>query len=212
MGVLTCGASSCSNTNGLDGYGRFTYAYSTGGFDEYLDIGQPDDDIYDDNDTCAAANFFNSAGTYNDLVVKSTDEDWYRMNVPSGQTVQFDLDFAHSNGDVDIELYAINCSGDLVSVGDTNTNGEFVSWANTITEFASRRVFARVFMDSGVENTYDMTTSFIDNPEPQGACCLGTNCSLATEVTCIAAGGSWEGWHHLQHRDVCRTGRCLLHR
>ena len=212
MGVLTCGASSCSNTNGLDGYGRFTYAYSTGGFDEYLDIGQPDDDIYDDNDTCATATFFNSAGTYNDLVVKSTDEDWYRMNVPSGQTVQFDLDFSHSNGDVDIELYAITCSGDLVSVGETNTNGEFVSWANTITDFASRRIFARVFMDSGVENTYDMTTSFIDNPEPQGACCLGTSCSLATEVTCIAAGGSWEGDGITCNTETCAepVGACCI--
>ena len=212
MGVLTCGSSSCSNTNGLDGYGRFATAFNSGGFDEYLDIGQPDDDIYDDNDTCSAAAFLNSAGTYLDLVVKSTDEDWYRMNVPGGQTVEFDLSFSHSNGDIDIELYSLTCSGDLVAVGDSNTNGESVSWSNFDLSTSSRRVFARVYMNSGVENTYDMTTSFTSNPEPQGACCLGTSCSSATEATCLAAGGTWEGAGITCNTETCAEpiGACCV--
>ncbi|MBB47664.1 MAG: hypothetical protein CMJ33_03790 [Phycisphaerae bacterium] len=203
MGVLTCGASSCSNQNGLDGYGRFATAFNSGGFDEFLDIGQPDDDPYDDNDTCSTAAFLTSAGDYNDLVVKSTDEDWYRLNVPGGQTIQFDLDFSHSNGDVDIALYAISCSGDLVSLGNSNTNDESVSWSNYDTSVSSRRVFARVFMDSGTQNDYDMTVSFSPNPEPQGSCCVGTICSSATEATCLAAGGTWGGAD-----TACDAGTC----
>lgn len=213
MGVLTCGASSCSNLTGLDGYGRFSYAFSTGGFDEFLDIGQPNDDIYDDNDTCLTAAFLNSAGDYNDLVVKSTDEDWYRMNVPGGQTVEFDLDFSHSNGDVDIELYSISCNGDLVAVGDSNTNDELVSWSNYDLTVASRRIFARVYMNSGVENSYDMTASFVNNPEPQGACCLGTtSCSSASEAICIAAGGTWQGEGITCNTDTCAEpiGACCI--
>ena len=212
MGVLTCGASSCSNLNGLDGYGRFTYAFNTGGFDEFLDIGQPDDDIYDDNDTCSTSAFLTSAGTFNDLVVKSTDEDWYRMNVPGGQTVQFDLDFANSNGDIDIELYSISCSGDLVAIGDSNTNDEFVSWSNFDLTISSRRIFARVFMHSGVENTYNMTTSFIANPDPEGACCIGTSCSSATETICNAAGGTWEGAGIICNTESCAepVGSCCI--
>jgi hypothetical protein len=212
MGVLTCGASSCSNTNGLDGYGRFNYAFNTGGFDEFLDIGQPDDDIYDDNDTCSASAFLTSAGTFNDLVVKSTDEDWYRMNVPGGQTVQFDLDFANSNGDIDIELYSISCSGDLVAIGDSNTNDEFASWSNFDLTISSRRIFARVFMHSGVENTYNMTTSFIANPDPEGACCIGTSCSSATETICNAAGGTWEGAGIICNTESCAepVGACCI--
>ena len=67
-------------------------------------------------------------------------------------------------------------------------------------------------MNSGVENTYDMTTSFISNPEPQGACCLGTSCSSATEVTCLAAGGTWEGASTTCSPETCAepVGACCI--
>lgn len=191
MGVLTCGASSCSNTNGLDGYGRFARAYSSGNFDDYLNNGTPDDDLYEDNDTCSAATFFNNPSDVDDLVVKSTDEDWYRLNLDPGYTVTVDLDFAHANGDIDIDMYSVGCSGSIVDQGLSNTNDESVSWSNF--ESTIRRVYFRVYMDSGTTNTYDMDITIGENPDPNGACCLTGFCSVVTQSECEAAGGAWEG-------------------
>ena len=201
MGVLTCGASSCSNTNGLDGYGRFQRAYTTGGFAEFLELGPPGDDLYEDNDSCGEA-LLTAAGSYNDLIVKAKDEDWFRVNVPSGQTAKFDFDFVDSNGDIDIELYSISCSGALVDVGESNTNDESVQWSNF--DSITRRVFARVFMYDGSENSYDMDIVFEDNPEPQGTCCVSTACFLDTEANCVAGGGTWGG-----AGTTCNAGSCV---
>jgi hypothetical protein len=209
MGVLTCGASSCSNTSGLDGYGRFQRAYDAG-FDDHLETGQPDDDEYEDNDDCSSAYYMASAGTHQDLTVKSTDEDWYRFNVPAGYTVTCDLDFAHSNGDIDLELYSLSCSGDLVDESTSNTNDESASWANT--DSLTRRVYIHVFLYSGTENTYDISVSLEENPEPNGACCLNGSCSLVTEAHCLAANGKWEGPDTSCSGDPCTepTGACCL--
>ncbi|MED5506259.1 MAG: trypsin-like peptidase domain-containing protein [Planctomycetota bacterium] len=193
MGVLTCGSSSCGNQNGLDGYGRFARAYSSGGFSEYLELGPPGDDPLDDNDDCNSASFLEAAGSYNDLIVKAKDEDWYRVTVPPFQTARFDLDFVDFNGDIDIELYALSCSGDLVAVGDTNTNDESVQWSNY--EPGNKRVSARVFLYDGDQNDYDLDLSFTENPEPVGRCCASdTFCTNETQALCEAAGFTWGGF------------------
>ena len=209
MGVLTCGSSSCSNTNGLDGYGRFYPAYNTGGFSEYLELGPPGDDLYEDNDTCSGAVLM-SSGSYDDLIVKAKDEDWYRVNVPSGQTVKIDLDFVDSNGDIDIEFYSLSCSGDLVDEGNSNSNDESAQWSNY--EATSKRIFARVFMYDGSENEYDMDIAFESNPEPQGTCCVSTSCFLDTQTNCVAGGGEWGGPNTTCAADSCiePTGACCV--
>ena len=201
MGVLTCGASSCSNTSGLDGYGRFARAYSSGNFDDYLSNGTPDDDLYEDNDTCSTASYLTTQTALSDLVVKSKDEDWYRLNLPAGQTVTFDLDFAHTNGDIDAQVYTVSCSGDLVDEGTSNTNDEQVSASNFGTTI--KRVYIRVFLDSGSENSYDMDISYSDNPDPTGACCANDFCSEVTLSNCDAVSGTWEG-----AGTTCTTGSC----
>ena len=209
MGVLTCGASSCSNTSGLDGYGRFLRAYNAG-FDDYLETGKADDDQYEDNDDCGSSYYLTSETTLQDLTVKSTDEDWFRFNVPAGNTVTFDLDFAHSNGDIDAELFSISCTGDLVDEGASNTNDESVSWSNTDT--TARRIYIRVFLYSGTLNQYNLTVSAEDNPDPEGACCLDGNCSLVTETQCLSANGSWEGANTSCSGDPCTepSGACCF--
>ena len=209
MGVLTCGASSCSNPSGLDGYGRFLRAYNAG-FDDYLETGAPDDDEYEENDECSDAHFLSAETTISDLIVKSTDEDWFRFNVPGGQTATFNLDFAHANGDIDVELYSLTCSGSLVSEGDSNTNDETVSWSNTDT--LTRRVYARVFLYSGTENSYNLSVSLEDNPDPNGACCADFGCSLVTADQCSAVGGTWEGANTSCEDDSCvdPVGACCI--
>ena len=210
MGVLTCGASSCSNTNGLDGYGRFARAYSVGNFDDYLNNGTPDDDLYEDNDSCSEASYLTSQTSLPDLIVKADDEDWYRLNLPAGQTVTFDLDFAHANGDIDAQLFMVSCSGDLVDEGVTNTNDERVSASNY--ETTIRRVYLRVFLDSGSTNSYDMDISFTDNPDPTGACCANNFCSEVTQSDCAAVSGTWEGPNSTCADDPCTapTGACCI--
>jgi hypothetical protein len=209
MGVLTCGASSCSNTSGLDGYGRFQRAYDAG-FDDYLVNGTPDDDQYEENDTCATASFLTSETLLSDMVVKSKDEDWYRLNLDAGYTVNFDLDFAHSNGDIDVELYSISCTGNLEDTGTSNTNDESVSWSNT--ESTGKRVYIRVFLDSGSENDYDLSISYNENPDPVGACCANGFCSVVLESNCIAVSGVWEGPNTDCSDDPCvdANGACCI--
>jgi hypothetical protein len=210
MGVLTCGASSCSNTNGLDGYGRFARAYSSGNFDDYLNNGTPDDDLFEDNDTCATATYLTSQTALSDLIVKSKDEDWYRLNLPAGQTVTFDLDFAHANGDIDAQVFTTSCSGELVDEGTSNTNDEQVSASNFGTTI--KRVYIRVFLDSGTTNGYDMNISYGDNPDPTGACCANSFCSVVTASDCAAVSGEWEGPDTNCNNDPCiePLGACCL--
>lgn len=208
MGVLTCGASSCSNPTGLDGYGRFVRAYNAG-FSDYLVNGTPDDDPYEENDTCSSAAYLNTTFSLPDLVVKSKDEDWYRLNLDPGMTVNVNLDFAHANGDIDIRLYSASCSGALEDEGVSNTNDESVSYSNfgeTI-----KRVYLHVYLDSGSENTYDMDITFEENPDPLGACCT-TFCSEVTLSDCDAVGGTWGGANTTCEADTCvdPNGACCI--
>lgn len=123
--------------------------------------------------------------------MKSKDEDWFRLNLDPGYTVTVDLDFAHTNGDIDVALYSLSCSGDLEQVGNSNTNDESVSWSNT--ETTAKRVYFHVYLDSGTENTYDIDISYGENPDPLGACCANGFCSVVVESDCTAVSGVWQG-------------------
>ena len=152
FGVLTCGASSCSNQNGLDGYGRFNRAYENG-FDDYLGSASSDDS-YEENDTCSAAASM-SEGTHGGLTVKSTDEDWYAIAVSSGATLDLTLDFVHANGDIDCELFA-SCGGTMLASGTSNNNDETMSWTNS---GSGTTAYLRVFLYSGTNNTYSVAVN-----------------------------------------------------
>ena len=153
-GVLTCGASSCFNPSGLDGYGRFSRAYENG-FDAYLGIEGDSDDSFEPNDSCSAAVGL-SNGNYSSLAVLSTSDDWYRFSVGADATFQATLDFSNSNGDIDVVLYSA-CGGTVLDSGTSNTNDETVTWTNDTGQ--STNVYMYVYLDSGTYNQYSMAVS-----------------------------------------------------
>ncbi|MHC4108254.1 MAG: hypothetical protein ACYSTY_09250, partial [Planctomycetota bacterium] len=150
--TLTCGASSCSNPNGDDSFGRFDRAYTAGGFSVSLAAGS--DDGFEDNDTCAAPGPM-PFGVFANQVVKSTDEDWYVVALPSVTTLDVDLTFTHAFGDIDMELFDA-CGGSLVSSASSNTNNESLTYTNL---GATGNFYLRIFLDTDTRNTYTLITS-----------------------------------------------------
>ena len=168
VAVLTCGSASCGNPNGTDGYGRFDRAYSGGGFSAFMQAGS--DDSLEDSDTCETALDL-EPGSYNNLVVKSTDEDWYACDVANGSTLDVFLDFVDGNGDIDGQIID-GCGGTILVNSSSNNNDETFSWTNNTG--TSRRVLIRVFLFTDTRNTYSMDVDFTpgsSDPPPANDLC-----------------------------------------
>lgn len=128
------------------------------------------DDAFEDNDDCGQeVNTTN--GVYMGLFVSKTDWDYYRFTVRAGDTIQIDLAFTHSEGDMDIFLYPygrcepfangnVGCTN-TIACGFSASDNETVSWTNITGGPAT--VFAKVNIyppSSGPDcNTYDMLVS-----------------------------------------------------
>ena len=114
-------------------------------------------------------------GTYSNLVVRSTDEDWYRIVVEDGYDLSIELDFVNANGDIDANLYDA-CGGSIIATGDSNNNDESISWTNNTG--GNTTVYLNVFMYSDTENNYNMTVDGGEGggcpagftPDCQGTC------------------------------------------
>ncbi|MCH2162534.1 MAG: PPC domain-containing protein, partial [Phycisphaerales bacterium] len=148
--VLTCGASACSNPSGGDGYGRFDRAYTNGGFSAFMQSGS--DDSLEDSDTCETALEI-EPGTYNNLVVKSTDEDWYTFDVANGTDIDVFLDFIDGNGDIDAQLFD-SCGGSYLVNSTSNNNDESFTYTNNTG--ISQTYYLRVFLYTDTRNEYTM--------------------------------------------------------
>jgi hypothetical protein len=168
VGVLTCGASSCSNQGGDDGYGRFDRAYTNGGFSAFMQSGS--DDSLEDSDSCGNAVELEPA-SWSNLVVKSTDEDWYAFNVANGSDLDIHLDFIDGNGDIDGQLFS-SCGGSVLVNASSNNNDENIDYTNT--SGATQTYLLRVFLYSDTRNTYSMTADFTEGsstPPPANDLC-----------------------------------------
>ena len=85
------------------------------------DTGGCSDDGYEDNDSDAAASSL-GGGDHNGLMVCSGDDDYYRIDVPSGSTLTVTAQFDHDSGDLDVALYKDGSEVDSsTSVSDTET-------------------------------------------------------------------------------------------
>ncbi len=157
-GSLCCGSSSCSNTNGYDYYNRLNVS----GFTTYLTAGT--DDTYEDNDTCGSAVVL-ANGTHSNLVVKSTDSDWYHFALPNGGTMTGTATFTDANGDIDLRIYR-GCNGDdggsLVAFSQTNGNSETFNYTNTSGQ--SEDYYLWIYLDHGQRNTYSLTVTADEPP------------------------------------------------
>ncbi|MEE2907334.1 MAG: hypothetical protein VX527_05810 [Planctomycetota bacterium] len=185
VGVLTCGSSSCDNPSGYDGYGRFDKAFTTGGFNQFL-LNGPDDDN-EDNDTCEEAATI-AAGNYTDQIVKSTDEDWYRITLAPGGFIDVDLTFTDPAGNINMELYA-GCDGPRVKWAESFSNNESLQWTHGGS--SAQEYFLRIYLYDDTLNEYSMSIDYSAPPEPPAndvctspeALVIGHNSVSTTDAT-----------------------------
>ncbi|MBX3358172.1 MAG: hypothetical protein KF745_07070 [Phycisphaeraceae bacterium] len=149
VGVDSCGFGTCPGSGYEAVYGSWFSGY--GAFQSYVN-NPGSDDSYENNDTCGAATNLNSFfnGTLYSLIVKSTDEDWYRITVPAFGNCSFHINFTHGNGDIDMALHD-GCGGVLASSAGT-TDNETVTWTNPGS--TAREVYLRVYLFNDTRNIY----------------------------------------------------------
>jgi hypothetical protein len=169
-GVLTCGASSCSNTAADDGYGRWDVAVTTGGFNTLLAAGS--DDAQEPNDSCAAAKAVNAGTSYTGLIVKRLDEDWYALTVPPASSISMNMSFVHGNGDVEVQLFSA-CGGAAVLSRTADTSNEVFTWSNTT---SSSTIYMRVYLGADTRNDYSFSFT-VNTPPP-----VNDDCAFASQV------------------------------
>ncbi|MSR28355.1 MAG: hypothetical protein EXS03_02120 [Phycisphaerales bacterium] len=203
-GVLTCGASACSNPSGDDGYGRWDVAVNSGGFATPLAVGS--DDTREPNDTCAVP-YAIAAGSYTALVVKRLDEDWYSIGVPVGGVFGGTVTYTHANGDIDLQLFN-TCGGTAVAQWAGNVNNDTMSYTNP---GPATTLYLRVYLASDTRNDYSMTITLTTPPPVNDTCSAATvigngafafNTTAATTATLNLPTSCNEGGGVALNKDV----------
>ncbi len=134
-----------------------------------------EDDTYEPDDTCTAGTLIGE-GRIDNLQCLPGDPDWFKVIVPAGGTLNFDIFFSHFSDDLDLRLYELGGSTP-VDESLTTTNNESVSIVNPLD--SSQVYCAQVVLVSGDCNQYDIDVSVTPNSFP---------------VTPAAPTGSPTGW------------------
>jgi len=172
IGVLTCGPSFCWAPAGSlnDSYGDFVSAYS-GGLSSLLAAGT--DDIYEPNATCATANniaIVNASGTRTGLIVKSTNEDWYSVNIPAGGSATVTISFTTANGNIGLQSYG-TCGGAVLGTASGAGSSQALTISNASGPFST--FYYRVYMfGNSTRNTYSMTYNVVTPSGPSNNLCV----------------------------------------
>ena len=147
-GQLHCGPSSCADVSN-DSYGSFFVTFPS--ISTLLQGGS--DDSLEPNDNCFTPHFLNP-GTYNNLIVRFNDDDYYRTSVPNGQTLTVTLNFIHANGDIDTSMH-YDCETPGITSSGSSSNHEVMTYHHTTG--SDQNVSWRVFLFTDTRNTYNMT-------------------------------------------------------
>jgi V8-like Glu-specific endopeptidase len=149
----SCSTPSCTEqTRGF--FGTFSATYPNiagllaGGSDDWMES----------NDACSSPRTV-SAGVYRNLIVKSSDPDWYRLSVPAGKRLRITLQFTHAYGDIDMKLRR-TCSGAPVASSTGVGNTEVVS---VVSGSSTTTYYLHAYLYSDTRNQYSMSIS-ITNP------------------------------------------------
>ncbi|MDA2934254.1 hypothetical protein MYX82_07910 [Acidobacteria bacterium AH-259-D05] len=137
-------------------YGRFdlTYSHISG----YLAGGT--DDSFEENDSRSLAKAIGD-GSWTDLLVKWFDDDWYRVDVPSGGRLSIRLDFIHAHGNINLQVFRDNDSRPT-ALGTSLTDNE------SVLAVGGGTYFVRVFLADDTRNTYDLSIK-VDGPSSLSA-------------------------------------------
>jgi hypothetical protein len=142
---------------------------------------------------------------HNNLVVKSTDEDWYSITLNQGDELTVLAQFLDSRGDIDIRMYAV-CGGPAIRSGVSNTDNEsftFVEPSGTNTYFIRVNIdetdtraeysltldieFANDVCGSGVSategsNPFSTVGAQTDGPVASGICAFPDNNLMENDI------------------------------
>lgn len=124
-GQLHCGFSFCGAAlDDGDDWGHYAVTYpNISGL-----MAGGSDDSSEPNDSCAGARAIGT-GLLSNRIVKSTNADWYSINVGAGQRIQVTITFEHDYGDVDAELVS-TCGGSALDSSTSTTDTETLQWDN----------------------------------------------------------------------------------
>lgn len=181
IGTLMGGAALCENQTGADYYARFDITYPF--LADLLAGGS--DDAFENNDTRAAARQVQpqphgsgagSTVSLNNLIVKSTSEDWYKVIVPAGNGLTIQAEYRYADGDIDVELYRENETAP-VAAGRVKSDNENVSFTNSTD--SPVEIFVRTFLASDTRADYNLRVDF-----------SGFGCSLGVTPRTITTGSS----------------------
>jgi fibronectin type 3 domain-containing protein len=190
FGQLYGGYSFC-DVDDSDFYGAFAASYP----DMAPYLGGGADDEFDDNDACASGKTV-SDGNYDDLVVKSGDDDWYTMTIGAGGTMTATITYQPSEGDVELELRGA-CDGPTIATPQENGAQESVTYSNTST--ASMKVVLRVFLSSNVRNVYQLSLNTCYSSEPP------TGLTATDSASCDAVRLTWDAVPGAAQYEVWRS-------
>ncbi len=127
-----------------DGYGMYFRQIEGSSNDDYLE---------ESNNLCENAQLI-IPNTYTGLL--AADDDWYEILVPENKRISVDIDFLHSNGDLDLYLYEDDCQS-LVGSSATLNDTESITGFN----FGGTERTYKILV-SGLNSSYTMTVSFND--------------------------------------------------
>ncbi len=168
----------CDYLSTFGGYGRFMRYYAT--ISSFLAAGS--DDALEQNDTCAAA-YTTGSGTYSNLVVKSLDEDWYKIGLGHNETLTVTLTFTDANGNINAQLYDV-CGGSVVAAAAGIVDNETLAYTNP---GPTANFYLRVYLADDTRNEYGMTITgaFAD--------CDGNGIADPCDLDCGQPGGPCYG-------------------
>jgi hypothetical protein len=121
------------------------------------------DDMFEDNDDCPTA-FLLGDGTYTDLKVLDTDNDYFTFSLDAGATVDASIFFSDAEGDVDLYLWnpLVECDTNVAGTGGaflvrgfSATDDEVITYTN-ITGASQQLVLEIDMFTLGGCNTYDL--------------------------------------------------------
>jgi len=148
------------------------------------------DDAFENNDSCGAAAALGAGATAN-LILVDGDEDYYSIALADGQTVEVTADFAHSQGNIDLQLWNSGCTA-LFDVSNSTTNDEFVTWTNSTGSAASVTLLAYLGASGNTGcGFYSLEIDVIDPPPCGGDDPFEDNdvCGNAATVTAGTTSG-----------------------
>ncbi len=113
------------------------------------------DDLLEENDDCASAADVHE-GVTPDLWCSKADGDWYVVEIPPLGILDFDVQFSHALGDLDLTLYSDDCQ-DLLATSSSVDDDEEIVWHNPTGSIQRYRLNVYVFASSDSDcNAYGL--------------------------------------------------------